>query len=73
MPDWILLPLVLLFATMAVTFLLYPEVVRAKLERAISRHKISGWLFFKDALRIRLTGLIYLAAVIGLLYWRSQG
>jgi hypothetical protein len=73
MPDWILAPIVLLFSAMAIAFLFYPEMIQAKFAQAISRHRISGWLFFKDATRIRFTGLIYLVAVIAMLYWRLKG
>jgi len=70
MPDWLLAPIVLALLALAVLFLAFAERILVVLAPAIARHRISGWLFFKDATRVRAAGLMYLAAAIALLYLR---
>jgi hypothetical protein len=71
-PDWALVPLVLLFTAIAVPLLFYPERVLAMLGPAIARHRITTWLYFKSPFRVRVTGLMYLAVAIALLVYRFQ-
>lgn len=72
-PDWVLVPLVLIFTAIAVPLLFYPERVLATLGPAIARHRITTWLYFKSPMRVRLTGLMYLAVAVALLALRVRG
>jgi hypothetical protein len=72
MPDPILFALVLLFGGIGSWFFVYPRRVMELFAQARARHKITNWLFFKDALRVRLTGMIYLAVAVALILYRSQ-
>jgi hypothetical protein len=69
-PDWVLFPLVLAFTAIAVPLLFYPERVLATFGPAIARHRITTWLYFKSPLRVRITGLMYLAVAIALIVFR---
>jgi hypothetical protein len=72
MPDPILFALVLLFGGIGSWLFVYPRRVMERFAQARARHKITNWLFFKDALRVRLTGMIYLAVAVALILYRSQ-
>jgi hypothetical protein len=56
-----------------VPLLFYPERVLTALGPAIARHRITRWLYFQSPLRVRLTGLMYLAVAIALVAYRFQG
>jgi hypothetical protein len=70
MPDPILFVLVLLFGGLGTWMLVYPEHVLSLFAQAIARHRITRWIFFKNPLRVRLTGTMYLAATFALIAWR---
>jgi hypothetical protein len=71
-PDWILVPLVVAFASIGVWFLVYPDQVLATFAKAIQRHRITAWLFFRNASRVQITGLMYLGVAMTLVFFRFQ-
>jgi hypothetical protein len=72
MPDPILFLLVLLFGATGAWLFVYPQRVMNMFAQARARHKITNWLFFKDPLRVRITGAMYLAAAVALILYRSH-
>ena len=70
MPDWIVVPLVLLFGGMGTALLVYPERILATFAQALSRHRITAWLFFRNPATVRMTGLLYLGVAIALIWLR---
>jgi hypothetical protein len=71
-PDWILVPLVVAFASIGAWFLVYPDHVLATFARAIQRHRITAWLFFRNASRVQITGLMYMAVALTMVFFRFQ-
>jgi hypothetical protein len=72
MPDPIVFVLILLFGGIGAWMLAFPGRVLALFAEVLTRHRITTWLFFKDPLRVRITGLMYLGAAAALLVYRSQ-
>jgi hypothetical protein len=72
MPDPILVILVLLFGGIGAWFFVFPERVLNLFGQALVRHRITTWLFFQNPARVRLTGVMYLAAAVALVVYRSQ-
>jgi hypothetical protein len=72
MPGPILFVLVLVFGGLGAWLLIYPDRVMNLFATARERHRITNWLFFKTALRVRITGLMYLAAAVALVVYTSR-
>ena len=72
-PDWVLVLLVLVFTAIAVPLLFYPQRVLDAMGEAVSRHRITRWLYFQSPMRVRLTGLMYLAVAVALIAYRFRG
>lgn len=72
MPDPLLFILVLLFGGIGAWFFVFPERVLNLFAQALVRHRITTWLFFQNPMRVRLTGVMYLAAAVALVVYRSQ-
>ena len=71
-PDWILAPLVVIFASIGTWFLIYPDHVLATFATAIQRHRITAWLCFRNASRVQITGLMYIGVALAMIFFRFQ-